>query len=224
MVTRSILRRGFAVLKSGEKGFFYNLNDFDGKTGSNNSTRDEDILVGTSVKDTISGREGNDEIYGLAGNDTISGDDGNDTIYGGSGDDKIDGNNGTDTLYGGSGNDNINGNNDNDRIIGGYGADTLTGNGGGDTFVFLDICDTGDLIKDFSIREGDKLDFSAIAGITGSSAALSNTVTANSVNYFQSGLDTIVWADTDANTSTVELQVTLSGVTASLLLPANFIL
>ena len=70
----------------------------------------------------------------------------------------------------------------------------------------------------------DTLDFSAIAAITGSSATLSNTVTANSVNYFQDGANTIVWADTDGNTSTVEFQVTLTGVTASLLVSSDFLL
>ena len=108
-----------------------------------------------------------------------------------------------------------------DIIAGGAGNDTMTGGTGADTFKWY-LGETGsDVITDFTV--GDKLDFSGIASITGSSAALSNTVTANSVNYFQSGLDTIVWADTDGNTSTVELQVTLSGVTASSLSAASFI-
>ena len=95
---------------------------------------------------------------------------------------------------------------------------------GADTFKWIQVETGKDNIKDFSVREGDSLDFSAIASITGNSAALSNTVTSYSVNYFQSGSDTIVWADTDGDISTVELQITLTGVTALTLLATSFIL
>lgn len=184
-------------------------NDFDGFTGgivSNTGTTGADTLRGTTGNDTINGNNGNDTIYGLAGNDILNG------------------NNHEDTIYGGSGNDTINGGGGNDIIYGGYGADTLTGGDGDDTFVFLSVLDTGDVITDFNLSGNDTLDFSAIAGITGSSATPGMTVTSNSVNYFQDGADTIVWADTDGNTSTVELQVTLSGVLATTLGSSDFIL
>lgn len=71
---------------------------------------------------------------------------GNDIIYGGDGDDIIYGQGGNDTLYGGEGND------------------ILYGGTGADTFVW-EIGDTGDdVIKDFKIAEGDKIDLSALVG------------------------------------------------------------
>ncbi|MDP1708665.1 MAG: VCBS domain-containing protein [Gammaproteobacteria bacterium] len=207
-----------------------NDNDFDTLTATatttnwSASTGGDDIKVGGAGNDTINGGNGNDALYGAGGNDTLNGNNDHDTLYGQAGDDVISGGGGNDTIYGGSGNDIINGGDGNDIIYGGYGADTLTGGAGDDTFVFLSALDTGDVITDFNLSGNDTLDFSAIAGITGSSATLSTTVTANSVNYFQDGADTIVWADTDGDTSTVELQVTLTGVTATALASSDFIL
>jgi hypothetical protein len=103
-------------------------------------------------------------------------------------------------------------------------ADTLQVEAGADTFKSIQL-ETGiNDIMDFSVSEGDTLDFSGIAGITGTSANWSSAATENSVNYFQSGLDTIVQADTDGNTSTLELQVTLIGVNSSVLSQGDFIL
>jgi len=138
--------------------------------------------------------------------------------------DSLGGTYGNDNLIGTAGNDTLKGGIGNDTLLGGAGNDLLIGGAGADTFKWIQTESGKDTIKDFSVREGDVLDFSAIASITGNSAALSNTVTAHSVNYFQSGSDTIVWADTDGNTSTVELQITLTGVAASSLLAASFIL
>ena len=57
-----------------------------------------------------------------------------------------------------------------DRLEGGHGSDTLIGNGGADTFVFK-IGETGtDIIADFDLAEGDKLDLTSY-GITTEEAA-----------------------------------------------------
>jgi Ca2+-binding RTX toxin-like protein len=136
--------------------------------------------------------------------------------------DSLGGSYGNDNLVGTAGNDTLRGGIGNDSLQGGAGNDLLIGGDGADTFKWV-LAETGkDSIKDFSVIEGDSLDFSAIASITANSAALSDTVTAHSVNYFQSGSDTIVWADTDGNTSTVELQIMLTGVTVSSLLATSF--
>ena len=137
--------------------------------------------------------------------------------------DKLTGSFGNDNLVGTAGNDTLSGGIGNDMLQGGAGNDLLIGGAGADVFKWIQAKTGTDVIKDFSVREGDSLDFSAIAGITVHSATLSNTMITHSVNYFQSGLDTIVWVDTDGNTSTVELQVTLIGVTASSLSAASFI-
>jgi len=69
---------------------------------------------------------------------------------------------GNDTLNGGNGNDLIFGQEGNDRITGGNGFDTLYGGSGADIFIYKALSDGGDIIKDFSVHEGDKLDFSAL--------------------------------------------------------------
>jgi Ca2+-binding RTX toxin-like protein len=70
----------------------------------------DNILVGWGEADTLSGGDGDDELYGYAlfvdmssstdGNDTLYGDAGNDKIVGGAGEDYIDGGAGADILTG----------------------------------------------------------------------------------------------------------------------------
>ena len=123
---------------------------------------------GADGNNVMNGGNGMDTLQGGAGTDTLNGGNGTDTLYGGTGNDLLNGDSSTDDLYGGSGNDTIYGFNSGsggdagDKIVGGFGADTLTGNGGGDTFVYLDVRDTGDTITDFSQVQGDKIDLTAL--------------------------------------------------------------
>ena len=184
--------------------------NIDGKGGN-------DTIYGGGGIDTINGNTGDDTLYGQAGNDSIDGNNGFDTVYGGSGADNITGGNDNDTIYGGSGDDTILGQGGNDFLIGGYGADNLTGSGGADTFVYLDVRDTNDTITDFAA--GDKIDLSAIdansvaVGDQGPFAFGGTTATAHGVWYSTSGGNTTVYVDTDGDTSTAELAITLLGVT-----------
>ncbi|MES2339627.1 MAG: VCBS domain-containing protein [Pseudomonadota bacterium] len=130
-------------------------------TGPGVDPNDFDSL-GSASTSPISGGGGNDTIYGGPGNDQIDGNNGIDVIYGGSGDDLLRGNNDVDTLYGGSGSDTLVGGNQNDVLIGGYGADTLTGSNNADTFRYLSVRDTNDIITDFSHAEGDRIDVDAL--------------------------------------------------------------
>jgi VCBS repeat-containing protein len=212
-------------------------NDFDSATATasgTSATNGNDTILGTSGADTInlqggddvyyagagndgtvSGQNGNDSIYGQGGNDTINGNNNDDRIYGGSGDDSINGGNGGDQLYGGSGNDNILGSGDPDLIIGGYGADTIDGGTGNDTFGYLSLLDTGDTIVGFegaNAASGDIIDFQAIYG--GTLAWGGTTATASGVWYSVSGGNLTVYVDTDNNTSTAELAITVNSVTA----------
>jgi VCBS repeat-containing protein len=184
-------------------------NDFDGS--------------GVPGDNTVPSSSTGNPIYGGTGNDTLNGNNSvANTIYGGSGDDTISAKQGNDIIYGGSGHDTIAGDNNDDRIVGGYGADDLTGGNGADTFKFLDTRDTGDTIHDFTLAEGDRLDFSAIDAdpSTGSDDAFTLTagtaVVAHGINYFNDGTNTTVWVDTDGNTGTVEMQITLLGFTGTL--------
>lgn len=227
-------------------------NDFDnsgsGLATNLTATVNADVLVGTSGNDVISGNNGADTVYGRAGDDTIHGnrqadtlygqegadsvygDEQADTVYGGSGDDHIEGNAGADTLYGGSGADVLLGGDDNDVLIGGYGADTMTGGNGDDTFRMLSLLDTNDLITDFGANgDNDLIDLSALDSGNGGDGAFAfggTTATAHGVWYVQDGANTVIYADTDGNTTTAEFMVTLQNYDsgAEALVAGNFVL
>ncbi|RYY75249.1 MAG: tandem-95 repeat protein, partial [Gammaproteobacteria bacterium] len=88
---------------------------------TNTGTSGNDIIVGTTADDTISGGggAGRDMLFGGAGNDTIT--------AAGTGNHLLVGELGNDTLIGGAGSD---------WLIGGKGNDSLTGGAGVDTFVW----------------------------------------------------------------------------------------
>ena len=102
------------------------------------------VLRGNDSANTIRALAGDDEIYSYEGDDDLAGGTGRDTIYAGGGADRIDG---------------------------GAGADTLKGNDGADTFVIAAAGDSpagaGDLIYDFTVSEGDRLDLSGVDADTG---------------------------------------------------------
>ena len=80
----------------------------------------------------------------------------------------LSGGGGNDTLLGGSAGDSLNGGQGNDTLVGGIGKDNLTGGLGADLFKFNSIAETGitkglrDVIKDFDVSQGDKIDLSGI--------------------------------------------------------------
>ncbi len=83
-----------------------------------------------------------DNVKGTNQSDTIVGDRQNNLLLGNGGNDTLSGRNGNDTLSGGSGND------------------TLTGGLGTDKFVFTNVLEDVDIIKDFKAVEGDKIQVS----------------------------------------------------------------
>ena len=83
-----------------------------------------DLLIGNDLNETISGLEGDDDIYANGGINTV---------FGGAGSDTIETGNQTDTVYGGDDNDDIKTFDGNDLIIGGDGADTIDGGEGFDS-------------------------------------------------------------------------------------------
>jgi hypothetical protein len=97
-----------------------------------------DVIIGSSLGETIDGAggddticagAGNDRVRGGAGDDLLVGDDGNDDVRGGTGNDRLAGGNGPDRVDGGSGNDLIDeqnlGGNGHDRLFGGTGRDIV---------------------------------------------------------------------------------------------------
>jgi VCBS repeat-containing protein len=174
---------------------------------------DFDNLGNPSGTNIAGDANNNDLIYGGGGADVIRGNNGDDTIYAGSGNDDVDGNNAYDIVYGGSGNDLIKGSNFSDTLIGGYGADAIDGGGGNDVIVYLDVKDTNDTISNFEgagVAGGDLIDLSAL-GLSGGFGGTS--ATSHGVWYSTSGGNSTVYVDTNGDTSSAELAITLVGVT-----------
>lgn len=180
--------------------------------GPTNGTSGDDVLYGTSGKETINGQAGNDTIYGGAGNDVLNGQDGVDTLYGGSGDDKLNGHSGNDILDGGTGND---------TITGFDGQDTLIGGAGSDTFVFVAVTDSTvaapDVISGFQ-HGVDKIDLSAIDANTATPAVDdaftfgghdANTA-AHGVTWSEAGDHTVIHIDVNGD-ATPDMQIVLTG-------------
>lgn len=97
---------------------------------------------------------GNTAATGNALNNAMTGNGGANSLSGGDGRDGIRALDGDDILDGGSGDDALNG---------GSGSDTLTGGSGADRFIF-DVLEfrPRDTVTDFSVRDGDRIDLSAI--------------------------------------------------------------
>ncbi|MEG6504753.1 VWA domain-containing protein [Nitratidesulfovibrio sp. 1201_IL3209] len=133
------------------------LNVHIGDAGTQLSASNETWDVHSSSSDHFHlGGTGNDTLTGGSGDDVIFGNYGNDTIQGGAGHDILHGNAGDDTLYGDAGND---------ILVGGQGEDTLYGGAGADTFVWNAEDFTAgvhDVVKDFSIGDGDVLRFADV--------------------------------------------------------------
>lgn len=113
------------------------------KVAESGSEKQALSLLKSTLKgdDKMSGGQYADIIYGYDGNDTLVGDAGRDKLYGGAG---------------------------NDKVYGGAAGDKLYGGAGKDTFIFKKPSDSTasgparDTIYDFSKKQGDKIDLSAI--------------------------------------------------------------
>ena len=134
-------------------------NTDDGDTDINYAMGDEltgfENITGSEKADMLSTTAGTagttgSTLRGLGGNDTLTGD------------------SGRDVLMGGKGRDTLNGGDSNDTLIGGPGDDLMDGGtseadaDGGDVFVFSPQDGRGvDIIKTFSVTDGDMIDLSA---------------------------------------------------------------
>ncbi|MNS16999.1 Bifunctional hemolysin/adenylate cyclase precursor [compost metagenome] len=124
-------------------------------------TGGDDIFIGGSAGDTLSGMVGWDWLDGRAGNDLLYGGAGNDVLLGGAGNDQLFGGSDDDYLAGGDGNDILNGEDGDDILVGGLGADTLNGGAGNDTFIIEgnghgDIMDGGAGSNTMSFERADR--------------------------------------------------------------------
>jgi Ca2+-binding RTX toxin-like protein len=123
----------------------------------------DDTLLGGSGDDLLAGDAGADQLKGGSGNDTLEGGAEDDALNGGSGHDVLTGGEGRDYLNGSSGNDTLDGGAGRDRIYMGAGDDLAYGGADADRFVFRtqDLDGSQDVIADFSVSEGDRLDLRA---------------------------------------------------------------
>jgi Ca2+-binding RTX toxin-like protein len=142
----------------------------------------------------------------------------------------VDGGSGADTITGSGFADDLRGGNGNDAIIGGAGADLLTGAAGQDTFLFKSLDDSLPGAGNFDTLIGfahasDKIDFTAISGITGNAelAATPGTVAAHGISYYQSDSDSVVIANASDMPNHVDLEIHLAKVTASSLSASDFL-
>jgi phosphodiesterase/alkaline phosphatase D-like protein len=99
---------------------------------------DIENLTGGQKGDRLAGNAKANDLRGNGGDDELEGEKGDDLLFGGDGRDELDGGHGHDVLFGGK-----------DR-------DTLTGGKGVDWFVFNNVEDGKDVIRDFTTRGPDR--------------------------------------------------------------------
>lgn len=131
------------------------ISGFENLVGS----RFDDILLGDSSDNFVSGGAGDDVVRVGLGNDFAFGGNGDDTIFNSGGQDFIDGEDGDDTLYGSGNVDTLEGGDGDDLIFGKNGNDILNGGDGNDTLrgeIGSDSIDGG--AGDDSVYGGDGAD------------------------------------------------------------------
>ena len=155
---------------------------------------------------------GNDVLYGEDGDDYLYGRKGDDMLYGGNGEDRLYGDDGSDTLHGGDGDDHLYGYNDDDILYADDGLDRLWGGSGADTFIFdaATAYNDLDIIADFVIGDGDKLDLSDLLSQYTSGT---DDIT-DFVEITQSGNDTYVAVDADGGADNFQQIIRINGLQA----------
>lgn len=166
--------------------------------------------------------EASDFVYSTAAGGTQNGTALQDVLFGSTGNDVLNGLGSRDKLLGGLGDDTLNGGDGSDDLIGGAGRDVMSGGSGYDWFVFDKASETGlgalrDVITDF-VRGQDKIDLcdvDANAGLGGNQTFVwrgTGAFTgAGQLRYIQSGGNTIIQGNTDADAA-AEFEIQLTGL------------
>jgi hypothetical protein len=133
------------------------------------------VITGAATADRLRGDAAPNQIEGLGGADRLEGLGGDDTLLGGDS---------RDQLLGGDGDDILDGGRERDVAIGGAGADVFV----------LDDTDSYDLIRDFSVAEGDSVRITAAGlwgadGHIGTSLLQARDVGANLLLEFDADVD-----------------------------------
>ena len=201
----------------------------------------DDELMGGTGNDTLRGGEGIDyanyEAMASALNVNlltgIAAGEGNDrlleieNISAGSGNDTLVGNAVSNEIEGGSGNDIIDAGTGDDTLTGASGKDIMSGGVGSDIFSYQNVTESDivnpngfDLIKDFNLSEGDKIDLSAMDAKSGgtandsfsfySSAPKTAGASSNGAVWFSNGF---LFASNDTDIQ-AEFKVAMNGVSS----------
>jgi Ca2+-binding RTX toxin-like protein len=235
-------------------GFVVNLAAATGSAGFNvtntgTATTSGTTLTGSSAANTLTSGAGNDTLVGGAGNDTYVVNAGTDVVI------EL-ANGGTDlvsssatyvlsvnvenltltgaTAINGMGNvlnNTIIGNSAANILAGGLGRDTLTGGSGADKFLFnvLETTANRDTITDFSVLDGDKIQFSksVFAGLAGLSTittanlALDGATQTAATRLTYSNTTGVLSYDADGSGTGQAVEVALIGVTTHAALTAS---
>jgi Ca2+-binding RTX toxin-like protein len=175
----------------------------------------EHLTLGDAGAINGTGNELDNFLYGNGSDNVLTGGGGNDTLYGFLDDDKLFGGTGNDYLFAGAGDD---------LLDGGTGTDVLAGENGGDLFDWNSTNETSvtvataDLITDFKIAEGDRIDLSSIdanAYVAGDQAftfigTADFSGNPGELNYYHSGGETIIQLQTGTSAD-VEAVIRLTG-------------
>ncbi|WP_369177465.1 BspA family leucine-rich repeat surface protein [Candidatus Thiodubiliella endoseptemdiera] len=123
-------------------------------------------------------------------------------------------------LHGLGGDDILKGGSSNDKLYGGSGNDTLTGGTGADTFFYGYKNAGNDIIADFNIAQGDKLDLSYLLDGYTNAKNIDDYITVENTSG-KSKL--VIDADGAANGITADVSITLSNIDYSDVLLNNLI-
>jgi Ca2+-binding RTX toxin-like protein len=141
------------------------------------------------------------------------------------------GNSSANIISGNAGNNTLDAKEGNDIVNGGAGKDSLTGGAGVDKYVFTLATDSSlvnfDVITDYKTGGAELIDLSAIDTGTlafgGVKTATPTTVSAaHTIDYYLSGTNTFIIADTDGNATTIDFKIQLTGFVTALV-AADFV-
>ncbi|MGH1403100.1 MAG: calcium-binding protein [Alphaproteobacteria bacterium] len=184
---------------TGLDSFSYQVTDIYGGNVTGNVSITVDALPeinGTTTNDTLYGTANAERINGLEGKDHIYGKDGDDVIYG------IQIANPDDEIYAGAGDD---------VLYGDDGLDTLYGESGADTFGFRSATafNDVDVIKDFSITDGDSIN---IADVLSGYDPLADAIS-DFISITDNGTDSTLMIDADGGADSFVSIALIEGVT-----------
>ncbi|TAN65811.1 MAG: hypothetical protein EPN17_15535 [Methylobacter sp.] len=181
--------------------------DFDGDKSADSMISLPNI---TSSKIALEETKTGSNQLTIAANQTFTGTAANNTLLGGNGYDTLTGFAGNDSLSGGAFSDMLDGGDGNDTLIGGSSPDTMSGGAGNDVFIFNSLDELGDgsyayggynrdTITDFA--KGDKINLSAISGLTFVGVGNDFSGVANQVRIYDDYNATLLQIDTNGDKS-----------------------